>query len=151
MALIVACCFPQATTAQHTQQASMATMRRTISNTGERESLSPPSPATIMDDEKAGKLRQRNESRVVKALLLLGLLVFIFLVAIVKLHHTPKYRSVSVRRRPLPIQSEQSSAQHNTLPLSSIYRLSVENKDGNLESLQPYAGMVSLVVNVASL
>jgi len=119
-------------------------MRRAVSSTGGKES---PSSPTFNDDEKAGKLRQRQESRVVKAFFFLGLLVLVFLVAIVKLHHTPKYRSVGVRRR----HSQEAVAQkHNLLPLQSIYRLSVENKDGQQESLEQYAGMVSLVVNVAS-
>lgn len=115
-------------------------MRRAVSG---RED-SPPS-SSFNDDEKAGKLRQRESSRVTKVFVFLGLLCLIFLVAIVKLHHTRRH-GVNVRRR----QAKQASKHTNLLPLTSIYRLSVEDKDGQQTSLDPYAGMVSLVVNVAS-
>lgn len=129
-------------------------MRRAVSSTGgAREDSSPPSSNKHNDlDEKTQKLQKRNESRLVRVFLFLGMLCFIFLVAIVKLHHTPdhkKYRSASVRRRH---QDQQQQQDHDAslLPLNSIYRLEVENNTGKQESLAQYAGMVSLVVNVAS-
>lgn len=138
-------------------------MRRTVnsSSTGARYCTSPSSEiastSSLDLDEKAGKLRQRDESRLMRVFLFLGMLCFVFLVAIVKLHHIPsqkKYRSVSVRRRKDEKQVKQQQQQHDsnllTLPLNSIYRLEVENNQGQQESLSQYAGMVSLVVNVAS-
>ena len=94
------------------------------------------------DDEKGGKVRQREESRTFQVFVFLGLLSLVFLVAIVKLRHSP--HRLSVRRR------QKRQEPHNLLALHSIYRESVEDKNGQLVSLEHYAGMVSLVVNVAS-
>lgn len=118
-------------------------MRRTMSSKEENSSVS----TLDNDDEKAGKLRKRDESRVSRAMLYLGLLSFVFIVAIVKLHHTRRH-GVNIRRRRQ--YDAQKAHDNNLLPFNSIYRLSVEDKDGLFVTLSPYSGMVSLVVNVAS-
>jgi hypothetical protein len=115
-------------------------MRRAGRSKG--QSVSSPS---IEDDEKAGKLRQRDQNRAMQVVLFLGILSLIFLVAIVKLHHTPHKRSM---RHGYKATME---TQKTFLPPNSIYRLSAENGSGTPTSLVQYAGMVSLVVNVASL
>jgi hypothetical protein len=82
----------------------------------------------------------------VQMVLFLGILSVVFLVAIVKLHHTPHKRSMRHGFNKNIVETQMTH-----LPPNSIYRLSVENSSGKQESLAQYAGMVSLVVNVASL
>jgi hypothetical protein len=64
-------------------------MRRAGSN---RDQIVP-SPS-IEADEKADKLRQRDQNRFLQVVLFLGILSLIFLVGIVKLHHTPGKRAM---------------------------------------------------------
>ena len=90
-------------------------MRRAVSTSGAREEKEEGLPAAARADdsnEKAGKLRQRHESRLVRVVFFLGILSFIFVVAIVKLNHSPrnKYRSSSIRRR----QKQNSLQQQQT-------------------------------------
>ena len=118
-------------------------MRRVASTSSRDQTVSSP---FVEDDEKAGKLRQRDQNRAVQVMLFLGILSVIFLVAIVKLHHTPNKRSMRHGFNKNVVQSQKTP-----LPPNSIYRLSVENSSGKQESLEQFVGMVSLVVNVASL
>lgn len=118
-------------------------MRRVASTSSRDQTVSSP---FVEDNEKAGKLRQRDQNRAVHVMLFLAIMSVIFLVAIVKLHHTPNKRSMRHGFNNNIVQSQKTH-----LPPNSIYRLSVENSSGKQESLEQYAGMVSLVVNVASL
>jgi uncharacterized membrane protein len=126
-------------------------MRRAINSSGarvEEENLF----AARADDEKEVKVRQHQESRLVRVVFFFGMLCFVFIVAIVKLNHSPsnKYHSASIRRRQKQTLVRQQPDANVLLPLNSIYRLFVQDNQGQEVSLEQYAGMVSLVVNVAS-
>lgn len=130
-------------------------MRRTTTSAG-RGSLILSSSATASsnadDDEKDGKLRHHDHNRILQVGGYLGFLSLIFIVAIVKLRHNPSYKR-SIRRGSSLAGvniTQQESSSLARVPVNSIYRLSVETASGELEPLQKYAGMVSLVVNVAS-
>ena len=98
----------------------------------------PPSPKSGFDeDEKAAKLHRRARARFMNMLLLTGFLLLIFSVGIVKMHHSPKTRGA--------IRLLEKAA----LPIDSIYRLSVEDQNGEIVSLEKYSGKVTLVVNTA--
>ena len=49
-----------------------------------------------------------------------------------------------------PVPSQEVQRIHRRLPADSIYRLSVPDIDGRKVSLSKFAGMVTMVVNVAS-
>jgi hypothetical protein len=108
--------------------------------------------------EKGGKIRRRQKSQFQNACLFLGIMSLISLVSIVKLRHSGKHNS-SLRSRALNKQGIQSHdlqlipPQHGStfLPPNSIYKLSVEDATGKEVSLEKYAGIVTLVVNVACL
>lgn len=118
------------------------------------------------DGEKVGKIRRQQESRLLSALAFLAILCFTFLVAIVKLRHntqtSPRSSSHSslsqLRSRKTSdidnsIELQPPSHQHDNLllPPHSIYKLSVPDANGNPTSLEKFAGMVTLIVNVACL
>ena len=121
------------------------------------------------DGEKVGKIRRQQESRLLSALALLAILCFTFLVAIVKLRHntqtSPRSSSHShsaslsqLRSRKTSdidgsIEVQPPSHQHDNLllPPHSIYKLLVPDANGNPTSLEKFAGMVTLIVNVACL
>jgi hypothetical protein len=67
------------------------TMRRGGSNMNQIVS----SPSSIEQaDEKAVKLRERDQNRCMQIVLFLGILSLVFVVIVVKLHHTPNKRSI---------------------------------------------------------
>jgi len=101
--------------------------------------------------EKEEKLKDRESKRIMKVFLFLGALSLIFVVAIVKMRHS-KYTPRSLRvQENIHSKTEKGSHRETTfLPPNSIYRLKVKDYHGALTSLEKYAGMVSLVVNVAS-
>lgn len=108
--------------------------------------------------EKGGKIRRRQKSKLQNGLLFLGIMSLIILVAMVKLRHNEKHNS-SLRSRALNKRGMESHdlglvpPQHGStfLPPNSIYKLSVEDATGQEVSLEKYAGIVTLVVNVACL
>jgi hypothetical protein len=118
----------------------LSTTRRAGNKKDQKVSL-----PSIEDDEKGNKLRKRDQNRATQVAVFLGILSLIFLVATVKLHHTPHKRSVRLGTK---VTME---TQKTHLPPNSIYRLSAKNGSGTQTPLEQYAGMVSLVVNVASL
>jgi glutathione peroxidase len=109
--------------------------------------------------EKGGKIRRQQKSQFQNALLFLGIMSLIFLVTIVKLRHGTKTHNSLLRSRVLNKQGIGSldldlvPPQHGStfLPPNSIYKLSVEDATGQEVSLEKYAGIVTLVVNVACL
>lgn len=92
------------------------------------------------EDEKGAKLRRRARAQFMNALLCAGFLLTVVSVLTVKLHHSPKTRG-GVRSAAVAALSQ--------LPPNSIYRLSVVDANGAMQSLAQYAGMVTLVVNTA--
>ena len=111
----------------------------------------PPNAPRGDENEKAAKLRRRERAKFMNILLATGLVLTILSVAIVKLHHSPKMRGAYNRQKQQQ-QLEMSQGDAASLPLDSIYRLSVETQeggDGVLTSLLKYTGMVTLVVNTA--
>lgn len=111
--------------------------------------LPPRAPRGVDEDEKAAKLIRRARARYLNMLLAAGLVLTFLSVMIVKMHHSPKMRG-ALR------QQEQAAASRHVLlkdvamlPKDSIYRLNVENEQGELTSLMEYTGMVTLVVNTA--
>jgi len=96
--------------------------------------------------EKEEKLERSNKQRLSFVFSFLGTLAFLFLVSFVKMKHSP-YGPNAVRSR-----REQKGLSQNSnmvLPPNSIYRLTVQDSRGSPLSLERFAGMVSLVVNVA--
>lgn len=99
--------------------------------------------------EKDGKQRLDERRQTTIALLFMGVLSFMFLVAIVKTKHN-KYRGRAGLRSSREDYAGRDLSPATFLPPNSIYRLSVMDGEGEMTSLQKYAGQISLVVNVAS-
>ena len=111
--------------------------------------LPPNAPCGGDENEKAAKLRRRARAKFMNILFATGLVLAILSLAIFNLHHSPKMRGAYSRQKQQQQQQQQGAA---TLPLNSMYRLSVETQeggDGILTSLLKYTGMVTLVVNTA--
>lgn len=100
---------------------------------------SPRSGGSFDEDEKAAKLHRRARARFMNMLLLSGFLLTVASVGIVKLNHSPKTRGA--------IRLVERAFQQ--LPQNSIYRLSVEDPNGAMVSLEEFTGKVTLVVNTA--
>ena len=134
------------------------------------------SGATTADDgEKGSKIRQRRRQafgrKVLQILFATTVVVSTMSVFIVKYHHSPKIRgsrtttnhAVTERADAAvanPIFHSNSQHHHSgpeddnhhvidTLPVNSIYRLSMKDSNGIVQSLSQYIGMVTLVVNTA--
>jgi hypothetical protein len=119
--------------------------------------------------EKGGKIRRQERSQLLNGLVFLGIMSVVFLVAIVKSRHnrnspfSNRLRSSSGDRRlPRGEVSEGGTAAHQLeivppdhnqmfLPPHSIYKLSIADATDQLISLEKFAGLVTLVVNVACL
>ena len=115
------------------------------------------------DGEKGGKIRKEKHSKFQSIIVCLVLLCILTLIVMVKFRHVDKMTS-SLRKRAHnrkhvhysseTAESSQVRLQHQDgvfLPPNSIYSMSVEDLDGQMTSLQKFAGMVTLVVNVACL
>mmetsp|Transcript_29166 Transcript_29166/g.44097 ORF Transcript_29166/g.44097 Transcript_29166/m.44097 type:complete len:126 (-) Transcript_29166:505-882(-) len=123
----------------------MATRRS--STTKEKKTLT--NVDSTASGEKEEKLQRSHQQRTSIVFSFLGVLAFFFLVAIVKIKHSP-YGPNALRSHRKQQQDSVSSHNNNImLPPNSIYRLSVEDGQGSPLSLEKFAGMVSLVVNVA--
>jgi hypothetical protein len=110
-----------------------------------------PTIATEDEDSKVGKVQTAEQRRTTFVLGLLGFLCFLFLIGMVKLNHNRSYRGpYSLRRQQEEKSNQQQANAALFLPPQSIYRVSVENGEGEMTSLEQFAGKVSLVVNVAS-
>ena len=104
-------------------------------------------PSTGLDeDEKHAKLQRESRSRTQRALLGLTVLALCFIVVLSFLENT---REVPSNRLRMSDRETVDSQRMYHLPADSIYRLSVENQQGELVSLRQYAGNVTLVVNTA--
>jgi hypothetical protein len=101
------------------------------------------------DGEKQGKLKKRSAEQRMTVFGFLGVLCLVFLVAIVKLKHSP-HGPRALRHKAEEAALLVHHGEDTTLPPNSIYRLMVEDGTGSPIKLTPYSGMVSLVVNVAS-
>jgi hypothetical protein len=124
----------------------MATHRNNISHTNSRETMSL-SHGTTEDGEKQGKIRQSDQQRVTSVLLFLGFLCLIFLASVVKLKHSPMGGTNALRRYKM---GSEVIPQTVDLPPNSIYRLVARDAQGLPHKMSKYAGMVTLIVNVAS-
>mmetsp|Transcript_8206 Transcript_8206/g.11844 ORF Transcript_8206/g.11844 Transcript_8206/m.11844 type:complete len:140 (-) Transcript_8206:590-1009(-) len=110
--------------------------------------------------EKAGKIRQSKARQAKIVMGFIGVVILVIVSVVVKIKHN-KYRDTRGLRRVreyeeervdsgIDIMNQNSAAIGGTsLPPNSIYRLSVTDSDGAIVSLAKYAGMVTLVVNVA--
>ena len=105
----------------------------------------------IDDDERKGrKFEQMKQKQLANVLLLFGFFCLVFLAAIVKLKHLSRYAPRSLRKTRPVLERKVHPYASPFLPPNSIYRLSVEDGHGQPTLLDKYAGMVTLVVNVAS-
>jgi len=154
----------------------MATRRTTTASlsTTEAQNINIKSAATgstsLLYNEKGEKILRRAEQKrrmMTWIFSLFGCLSFIFVIGIVKVKHS-RYKnnnndepfltssSSSLRRMTTTTIPEKqgevvtsSSSSSSLLPLNSIYRVSVHDKNGLLTSLERYAGRITLIVNVA--
>lgn len=116
--------------------------------------------------EKDGKIRRQERSQLLNGLVFLGIMSVVFLVAIVKSRHNQnsplsnRLRSTGARRHPHEVLDGAAAQQleivppHNNqlfLPPHSIYKLSIPDANDQLVLLEKFAGLVTLVVNVACL
>ena len=107
------------------------------------------------DGEKDGKIqrRQRQQTQLKMILAALGIFGLFALVVTVKLKHQ-KYSPPTLRSRR---QKEKESHDLELIdpghfvPPDSIYKLSIEDINGKMVSLEQFHGMVTLIVNVACL
>lgn len=103
------------------------------------------------DGEKQDKLRRKEQQRMNSVFGFLGILCLVFVVAIVKLKHSPHSPSRALRHKIEAFgQAHHQPRQSTALPPHSIYRLDTQDGRGLTHKLDQYSGMVSLVVNVAS-
>ena len=111
------------------------------------------------DDDKGGKLRRKRAAQARSLVVLVGFVGFIFLVSIVKMNHHNRYMPSSSRLRLRKQQTEDKALElqsassrqmaESFLPPDSIYRLSVQDMQGSIVSLEQYHGLVTMIVNVA--
>ena len=103
---------------------------------------------TDEDGEKQGKLNRSDNKQLTNVFIFLGTLCTVFLLAIVKLKHSPQNTLRGLRHTSsFPNHIIQGEA--TSLPPNSIYRVEVQGELGLPFKLNQFAGMVSLVVNVA--
>ena len=105
------------------------------------------------DGEKDAKIRKERHQRsqLKTAMIFLGIVCMVVF-SIVKLNNTKKYAPALLRSR----SSEKMKSLEREmidpgrfLPPNSIYKLSVEDINGQMVNLEKYRDMVTLVVNVA--
>ena len=115
---------------------------------------SPTEPNLDEDDRKGEKFKRVEQKRMSNVLIFLGFFSLVFLAAIIKVkHNINRYTPRSLRKssgKQSDLVSPKVYPAPSFLPPNSIYRLSVEDGQGKMMSLEKYAGMVTLVVNVAS-
>jgi hypothetical protein len=130
----------------------------TSANTGVISLLQQPPPYHMNnypdEDEKGAKLRRRAaRAQLLNVVVCLGLFISTISVLTVQFHHhSPKIRgssSNSVQQRHPPRNDTARTVLASSLPIHSMYRLSVKDASGILRSLEEYAGKVTLVVNTA--
>jgi glutathione peroxidase-family protein len=101
------------------------------------------------DDEKGAKIqRQAARAQLIQALLCFGVLISMISIFTTRYHHNPipKIRGRNVKGN----SSTNATADAvPSLPILSIYRLAVQDASGARQSLEKYAGMVTLIVNTA--
>uniref|UniRef100_A0A7S0L114 Uncharacterized protein n=1 Tax=Asterionellopsis glacialis TaxID=33640 RepID=A0A7S0L114_9STRA len=138
-------------------------MMRRSSNLSADRLTSPMSEAVHSDNdpsEKVGKIR-RSKAKQAKILMgFIGVVILMIVSVVVKMKHN-KYSDPRGLRRVREYEEERrdpgieimnpkgGAAASTSLPPNSIYRLSVSDSNGAMVSLAKYAGMVTLVVNVA--
>ena len=115
---------------------------------------SPTEPNMDEDERKGEKFKRVEQKRMSNVLVFLGFFSLIFLAAIIKVKHNINRYTPRSLRKSSGKNSDQVGPKvypsSTFLPPNSIYRLSVENGKGQMMSLEKFAGMVTLVVNVAS-
>lgn len=101
------------------------------------------------DDEKQGKLKRSDKKRLTIVFVGLGILCTVFLVAVFKLKRFPQ-NSLRALRQKSSFRNQFQPGEATSLPPNSIYRVEVQGALGSLPfKMNQFAGMVSLVVNVA--
>lgn len=105
----------------------------------------PPEKSLEDHDEKAAKLLRQTRARARKTLVAMSFccMLLILMLSCIEL---PATKSALLRAAK---EAELGEDPRFPLPPDSIYRLSVENQQGELVSLRRFAGNVSLVVNTA--
>jgi len=110
--------------------------------------------------EKVGKIRRSKAKQAKIVMAFIGVVILMVVSVVVKMKHN-KYSDPRGLRRVREYEGERRDsgtellnqnggvAASTSLPPNSIYRLSVKDSNGAVVSLAKYAGMVTLVVNVA--
>jgi hypothetical protein len=116
-----------------------------------RKSTSDGGGVTVLydEDEKGAKIRrQAARTQLIQALLCFGVLISTISIFTAKYHHnpTPKMRGRNAKGN---ISTNTTIDSVSSLPVLSIYRLAVGDASGAMQSLEKYAGMVTLIVNTA--
>ena len=114
--------------------------------------LPSPSSGGFQDqDEKGAKLRRRARARCINLLLMAVFFVIVLFVLTGQVHfHHPKTTTTTMTRGGSAAAAARRAASIlRVQPRNSIYRLSVTDSLGTVQSLEQYAGMVTLVVNTA--
>jgi len=126
--------------------------------------------------EKHSKIKREKDSQTKAVFFCLGIIVLLLVTATVRLNHSHKYtperlRKHSSRHRLVGNEDNSNNSKNNDasllsshhdnepavvmtdandfLPPYSIYKLEVENINGNIIDFSKFRGMVTLVVNVA--
>jgi len=128
------------------------------------------------DNDKHSKIKRQKESQTKAVFFCLGIIILLVVIATVRLNHSNKYtperlRKHSSRHRLAEKEDNNNNSNNNGASLSlshhdnepavamtdasdflppySIYKLEVENINGELIQFSKFRGMVTLVVNVA--
>ena len=113
--------------------------------------LTPDGTASVVydEDEKGAKIRRRAaRAQLMHVILCFGVLISMISLFTMRYQHlSPKIRGI--RNRNVKNESNITTGKISSLPHQSIYRLSVKDASGVMQSLQRYAGMVTLIVNTA--
>ena len=103
---------------------------------------------TDEDGEKQGKLKRSDKKQLTNVFIFLGILCTVFLLAILKLKHSPQ-NTLRALRHTSSFPNHIKQGETTSLPPNSIYRVEVQGELGVPFKLNQFAGMVALVVNVA--
>jgi hypothetical protein len=101
------------------------------------------------DDEKQEKMKRWERKQLTNGVVLLGTLCAVFLVAVFKLKHSPQNTLRALRHKSSAFPNHIQQGEATSLPPNSIYRVEVQGELGLPFKMNQFAGMVSLVVNVA--